>query len=138
MGLDMYLDLISDSNENDVHEVAYWRKASMIHNWFVENVQNGVDDCNAYVVEVEQIKLLLDICQKLNDSFRDVDSVEFARIAEEELPCANGFFFGSNQYDCAYAQDIEKTVYMLKRGLALYEQKERQDSPMHFVYASSW
>ena len=24
-----------------VYEAAYWRKANAIHNWFVQNVQNG-------------------------------------------------------------------------------------------------
>jgi len=28
-----------------VEEVGYWRKANQIHNWFVENVQNGIDEC---------------------------------------------------------------------------------------------
>ena len=25
--------------------VAYWRKANAIHSWFVENCQDGVDEC---------------------------------------------------------------------------------------------
>ena len=26
-------------------EVGYWRKANAIHKWFVDNVQDGNDDC---------------------------------------------------------------------------------------------
>ena len=26
--------------------VGYWRKQNAIHNWFVENVQDGIDDCD--------------------------------------------------------------------------------------------
>ena len=28
-----------------IEQVGYWRKANQIHNWFVENVQDGEDDC---------------------------------------------------------------------------------------------
>ena len=30
------------------YEVLMWRKANAIHNWFVQNVQKGVDDCGVY------------------------------------------------------------------------------------------
>ncbi len=36
-------------------EVAQWRKANSIHKWFVDNVQNGKDDCRDYYVSHEQI-----------------------------------------------------------------------------------
>ena len=42
-------------------EVAYWRKANMIHQWFVDNVQDGMDDCKEHMVERDQLKELLDI-----------------------------------------------------------------------------
>jgi len=29
-------------------DYAYWRKANQIHNWFVENVKDGVDNCGNY------------------------------------------------------------------------------------------
>jgi len=34
-------------------EVGYWRKANHIHKWFVDNVQNGVDECLTYQVSIE-------------------------------------------------------------------------------------
>lgn len=45
-------------------ELVYWRKANMIHNWFVENVQNGKDDCNEYPVTRDQIVALFERCLK--------------------------------------------------------------------------
>lgn len=27
-------------------KVGYWRKANAVHKWFVENVQDGVDECD--------------------------------------------------------------------------------------------
>ena len=32
------------------YRVAYWRKANAIHKWFVDHVQDGVDDCGEYYV----------------------------------------------------------------------------------------
>lgn len=34
-----------------IEQVAYWRKANQIHRWFVDNVQNGKDDCRDYDLE---------------------------------------------------------------------------------------
>ena len=39
-------------------EVCYWRKANQIHNWFVENVQDGDDDCRDYYVSEEDLEEL--------------------------------------------------------------------------------
>ena len=38
-------------------EVGYWRKANAIHNWFVNNIQNGKDDCRRYEVSKENLNL---------------------------------------------------------------------------------
>ena len=46
-------------------EVAYWRKANMIHRWFVNNVCDGEDDCREYDVTLEDIKNLLGICKNI-------------------------------------------------------------------------
>jgi hypothetical protein len=43
-------------------EVAYWRKANAIHNWFVENVQNGVDECQESDISIDTLKRLRDLC----------------------------------------------------------------------------
>lgn len=47
-------------------EVGYWRKANQIHNWFVENIQNGVDDRERYEVSKADLQKLLMICKKVN------------------------------------------------------------------------
>lgn len=54
--------------DGDFEDVGYWRKANQIHNWFVQNVQGGEDDCGIY--EVSQAKLieLRDTCQKVIDT----------------------------------------------------------------------
>src|SRR4051812_7040675 len=42
-----------------VSQAGYWRKANQIHSWFVNNVQNGTDDCGTYYVSQEQLQQLL-------------------------------------------------------------------------------
>ena len=55
MGLDMWL--IKKKKSKGV-KVAYWRKANAIHGWFVDNIQDGVDDQNEYYVSKEKLEEL--------------------------------------------------------------------------------
>jgi hypothetical protein len=43
--------------------VLYWRKADAIHEWFVENIQEGEDNCLEYYVSREQLCELAALCQ---------------------------------------------------------------------------
>ena len=135
--------------------MASWRKANAIHNWFVENVQEGVDDCDVYEVSKEQLESLLDICKLIKDKchlkkgkikngekcengqwtpiYEDGEYIENPAIAEEYLPTTNGFFFGSTEYDQWYMQDIEYTIEVLTKVL------EETDFETHMIaYSSSW
>lgn len=44
--------------------VAYWRKAHEIHQWFVDAVQDGVDNCGTYCVDESHLKDLLEFCKE--------------------------------------------------------------------------
>ena len=90
--------------ELNYKECVYWRKANHIHNWFVENVQKGNDDCDYYLVTVEQLELLLALCRVVQGDFKKAESV---------LPTVKGFSFGSTNYDSRYLADIENTVDIL-------------------------
>lgn len=104
-------------------EVAYWRKANGIHQWFVDNCQDGNDDCRAAYVSREKLTELLNICKQIT-----ADN----SLAEELLPTQSGFFFGSTEYDEWYFNDIESTITELEAVLA--------DTPddWWFEYQSSW
>ena len=98
-------------------EVGYWRKTNQIHNWFVENVQDGVDDCNYHnEVTKEILEKLLDVCERVlcsitlvsakiknGDTYEngtytpimeDGKYVKDPSVAQELLPTEHGFFFG--------------------------------------------
>lgn len=88
-----------------VVEVAllYWRKANAIHQWFVENVQKGVDDCGTYPVHPE---VLADLYGRIKAALSDRQESG----AAEHLPTQGGFFFGSTDYDEWYWHDLEVTL----------------------------
>lgn len=109
-----------------VEEVAYWRKANQIHKWFVDNIQEGVDNCGEYWVSVDALKELVDKCKKALEN-RNVDT------AEAELPTQGGFLFGDTSYSDYYYDDLERTVEMLQ---PLIDNEGRGD--VDFYYHSSW
>ena len=105
-----------------VEEVAYWRKANSIHKWFVDNCQDGVDDCRNAYVDREKLEELLELCKQVK---ADPDK------AEELLPTQSGFFFGSTGYDEWYFEDINNTIEMLEGILS-------DETGDEFEYHSSW
>ena len=111
-------------------EVGYWRKANAIHKWFVENVQDGVDDCGLYVVEKFHLEdLLLDCKAVINAKNTD----DFECVAMDLLPTQSGFFFGSTDYDNWYIADIEDTINIIEKVLA-----ETDFDNEIITYQSSW
>lgn len=112
-------------------EVMYWRKANAIHKWFVENVQNGVDDCGEYPVSIEQLMSLKDTCKRVIDDRSNGGDL---------LPTGSGFFFGSIEYDEWYFDTVERTYNELSNLLidhAVGKLKEDVHD-REFYYHSSW
>lgn len=148
MGLDMYLEArryISNWRDEDkplqeavnaaipdrgdmnaktvICEAAYWRKANAIHKWFVDNVQDGKDDCESYYVSQDQLKALRDICKRV---------LADPSLANSLLPPQSGFFFGSTAIDEGYTEDLKYTVEQLDKLVS------DQYKSWEFNYQSSW
>jgi hypothetical protein len=107
-----------------VAEAAYWRKANHIHKWFVDNVQEGNDDCGYYNVGREQLTELADLCHEV---------MEDQERAGELLPTADGFFFGVTKYGEYY---YEQTAYTRDRIRELLGNEDLNS--WEFYYHSSW
>lgn len=105
-----------------VEEVGYWRKANQIHNWFVQNVQNGIDECQESYVEREKLEELLKLCKEVKEN---------PSKAEELLPSAEGFFFGNVEYNEWYYNDIDNTIQILEDVLS-------DETADDFTYRASW
>jgi len=103
-----------------VESVAYWRKANQIHKWFVDNVQEGENDCKEYYVNKTQLQELIDLCQKV---------INKEISPKEGLPTGEGFFFGSTEYDEYYYSNLKDTIEQLTPLM-----EETGD----FYYTSSW
>jgi hypothetical protein len=101
--------------------MGYWRKANQIHNWFVENVQDGEDNCGSYYVTREQLEELKELC---------IQAIANPTDAEALLPTGSGFFFGSTEYDEYYFGDLNDTIGIINRCL-----ESKFDG---FEYQSSW
>lgn len=88
-----------DESYDEANEVAYWRKFNALHGWFVEHIQNGVDDCGSYEISKEQLVDLLEVLEEayiLKDAFM--------------LPPTSGFFFGSTDVDEWYWERVSTSV----------------------------
>jgi hypothetical protein len=148
MGLDMYLEArryISNWRDEDkplqeavnaaipdrgdmnvktvVCEAAYWRKANAIHKWFVDNVQDGKDDCESYYVSQDQLRALINVCKQV---------LADPNLATSLLPPQSGFFFGGTAIDEGYTDDLKYTVEQLDKLVS------DQYKAWEFSYQSSW
>jgi hypothetical protein len=106
-----------------VAEAMYWRKSNAIHKWFVDNVQQGVDDCGNYDVSREQLQALLSVITEV---------LEDRKKANTLLPPQTGFFFGSKDIDQWYWEDLKSTKERLEKLLA------HEMPGWWFEYHSSW
>jgi hypothetical protein len=144
MGLDMYLvgkRYLMDSERSDtlnkaagttskfpvekvVVEVGTWRKANAIHRWFVNTVQEGIDNCKEHSVSRSQLQELLALCKRVH---------EFKHLADAQLPTTSGFFFGSTDVDDWYYSYVQQTIDIIEAALNAPELEK-----FDFYYQSSW
>lgn len=143
-------------------QVAYWRKANAIHKWFVDNVQEGNDNCQSYYVSKDKIKELLDLCKKVKDTaiitegdikagatfnfnqgkfVQEYTKGKIIQNAEEIakiLPTQDGFFFGCTDYDEYYLEDIEYTIKTFEELLKDIDDFKKKNIYFDLEYSSSW
>lgn len=110
--------------------IGYWRKANQIHNWFVQHVQEGEDNCSRYYVSREKLQELLDLCVEV---LKLRGTPEEEEKAKELLPPVSGFFFGGTAINEGYWEDVQYTHDTL-RNICGNRALENAD----FFYQSSW
>jgi hypothetical protein len=122
------IDKVLDTKIGSVKEVSleagYWRKANAIHKWFVDTVQDGLDECQETSVTLEQLQELSAI---VNMVLADNS------LAGEILPPTEGFFFGGTEIDDWYLEYLKDTKDILDKILTNPDSKNWQ-----FYYQSSW
>lgn len=110
------------------YDVAYWRKANAIHGWFVENVQDGADNCEKHFVPLDSLKELL----------ARVQGVLAGSIDADELPPQDGFFFGPTDDDEWYREYLAETEKQIAPLIAWFEADENRRNTWELYYRSSW
>lgn len=103
--------------EEIVERAGYWRKANAVHGWFVQNVQDGEDDCGDYYVPYEKLQELKKACL-----------AEIEGKGDGSLEPVSGFFFGSTEKDQYYIEDLKQTVEII----------DSLDPDGSYYYHSSW
>jgi hypothetical protein len=107
--------------------MGYWRKANQIHNWFVENCQDGEDDCRVADVMIEQLLELKEDCEA---ALVNQDS--------EMIPPTSGFFFGSTDIDEYYWECLRDTIEIIDKCIEFNERFKDSGLCVSFHYSSSW
>ena len=130
-----------------MEEVAYWRKANSIHNFFVEEVQDGIDNCEEHYVEMEVLQRLINFCKEdikkiesqpyTTETYIDFfskEKVEYKKYDVDteslNLQPTQGFFFGSYDIDEFYVDTLKETIEMISPLL--------EDKRNSYFYRSSW
>lgn len=104
----------------------YWRKANAVHKWFVDNVQDGEDDCRSQDVYEPQLEELRSLCKQI---------LADPGLGPTLLPAQKGFFFGCTDYDGYYLDDLRNTVRIIDHALDPANTVGKRN---YFKYQSSW
>lgn len=133
-----------DVDLNKVNEIServyYWRKCNAIHQFFVDRVQDGEDDCKEYYIDYDVLLLLF---QYIREDLEYLDSLEKDYKSEDKsyyifkdldaealnLIPKSGFFFGSTEIDSYFYNDLKNTLEELEPLI---------DSNSKYYYSSSW
>jgi len=103
------------------HEACYWRKFNALHNWFVVNIQDGVDDCGSYEIQIENLNDCI-------NTLKEVAKTKNHKLLEPK----SGFFFGPTAIDDYYWQSIDNAIDQLEK-LRDFDWNDNR-----FFYRSSW
>ena len=126
-GMKKYVNISERSGAASLEVVSlYWRKENAIHQWFIDNCADGIDDCRPVYVTRDHLKQLL---EKITYVLYNRDE------APEELPTQGGFFFGATEYNDWYWEGLERTQKELS---TLLKRTEGEEDSIAFIYEASW
>lgn len=111
--------------------IAYWRKANAIHQWFISHCAADVDNCQAIAVDIEDLHELKDTCDRILNAPTDID------LMESLLPPQGGFFFGDtdlNDTDTlnSYLDNVEYTNHILSEEFKIVDEFKKHKTPSEF------
>lgn len=138
-------------------EIGYWRKANAVHNWFVNHIQDGVDDCRYHrEITADDLRELRDVCEEVikkarlipgkihagtvhhsngtvEETYESGKVVSNPSVCERLMPAVDGFFFGSTAYNEYYIEDLRRTIEICESALDTTDFDKQM-----IYYCSSW
>jgi hypothetical protein len=125
------VDEMADYKDIDLEiRIGYWRKVNQVHGFFVDKCAGGEDNCQSIWVDPGLLRELRVTCEFLLDEKNSPDILD---KIEENLPLAEGFFFGSREIDEYYWLGLEQTIPILNKAIELAEEHECE-----IYYRASW
>ncbi len=119
-----------------IEHVGYWRKFNALHNYIVENYADGRDEFQKIGLHEDDLREMLNTLNQAKDVLdRNVSDEVKADKLSRILPTAEGFFFGSNEYDDYYAENVAYTISLLTD---LLDECEGCEDDCIFYYQASW
>lgn len=110
-----YGEMIGEYKRHTIFEhLARIVKANQIFEWFINNVMNGVIDNEYYEVSKEQLSALLDTCKQVvsEGTIKESNAKELLPLMENK-----GYFFGTSEYNNAYAIQVTTMIEILESVL---------------------
>lgn len=138
------INTYSIASKTTTYKIGYWRKFNALHNYIINHFANGRDECQRVYLLEEEIKEILNILKKVEESFKTAKIKEEKDgyiiyenpIAEKLLPTKDGFFFGSLDYDDFYLDYVKRSIKIFEEVLKLLE--ERPEEGYDIYYQASW
>jgi hypothetical protein len=119
-----------------VEDVGYWRKFNALHNYIVENFADGRDDYQHIGLTEGGLRNILDTLKQAKyilDS--DASDEEKSDKLSDVFPTAEGFFFGSTDYEDYYAECVDNAILLLSD---LIDECDDDNYSYSFYYQASW
>lgn len=142
-----YPDIDTQTISHIVNEVAYWRKFNALHNWFITHCGGGEDDGRDIYISQEALEELHRILTEVKELLKDKILVENGEFADcykylnteqirEIFPPSPGFFFGLQEIDSYYENNVIETLKILDDILKTKDEYGALKSD--YYYKASW
>ena len=122
MGLDMYLyQRNQDKNEDDI-QVGYWRKFNALHAYILDITDSARDtNCAEINLDLYEVEEILDTLKRVKNILESEGgfSVENIDRVGALMPPAAGFFWGSQDINEDYLNDINRSIDIFERARTL-------------------
>lgn len=133
-------------------QVGYWRKFNALHNWFIDECNEGEDKYREIYVSSDKLFELLNTLKDVikiikkskkkkvsvqtgwnsdGNTYSEIDVYDCEEELEQIFPTRSGFFFGSTEYGDWYKSNVEKTIELLKNELVDVDKYD-------YYYQASW